>query len=186
MDIKLLDLTLKLLAHTLEKVVYEPLTQNGEVLTGVQENCLRFIYFHHDPLAKEVADGLQISNAAVTKLIDRLEKKGLVTREYSRTDRRQIILKLTPEGFRLLETARREELKRLQTIVERLDPEILAYFEAGLNNFLKAALVNMEQLDKICLRCGRAHVTACPGNLIHRNLTGRDRFINPEEDQKEE
>lgn len=176
MDIELLDLTIKLFALALEKVVYEPLTQDGEVLTPVQENCLRFIYYHQTPMVKEVAAGLQISNAAVTKLIDRLEKKGLVRREYSCADRRQILLHLTPAGSKLLENARRQSLHRLQAIVDRLDPESLVALEASLQKFLEAALINTETLDQICLRCGLAHLNECPGNLICRELTGKDRF----------
>ncbi|HBR30228.1 MAG TPA: hypothetical protein DD789_12420 [Firmicutes bacterium] len=181
MDLELLDLTLKLFNQALQKVVYEPLNQDGECLTQVQENCLRFIYFHQTPLSKEVADGLQISNAAVTKLIDRLEKKGLVERVYPPTDRRQIILKLTPVGIDLLETAHTESLRRLQVIVDRLDPEAQTALEAGLNDFLTAALVNTEQLDRICMRCGQAHFSTCPGNLIYRSLTGQDRFPTQKE-----
>lgn len=178
MDIQLLDLTLKLFYLALEKVVFEPLTQDGEYLTQVQEHCLRFIYYHQAPLVKELAAGLQISNAAATKLIDRLEKKGLVSREYSRTDRRQIHLQLTPAGIRLLENARRQSLQRLQAIVERLDPERLVSFEQSLHDFLEAAINNTDTLDQICLRCGQAHLSECPGNLICRELTGQDRFSN--------
>jgi DNA-binding MarR family transcriptional regulator len=186
MDLELLDLTLKLFSQALQKVVYEPLSQDGECLTQVQENCLRFIFFHQAPLSKEVADGLQISNAAVTKLIDRLEKKGLVERVYPPADRRQILIKLTPVGIDLLETAHKESLRRLQDIIARLAPEEQTALEVVLNSFLAAALVNTEQLDRICLRCGQAHISACPGNLIYRSLTGQDRLPTEKEMNKEE
>ena len=45
------------------------------------------IYYYHSspkqpkPSGKEVADALMISNAAVTKLLDRLEKKAYISRE---------------------------------------------------------------------------------------------------------
>lgn len=183
-DLDLLDLTLKLFVQTLEKGIYAPLTQGGSSLTPVQENCLRFIYYHPSPLAKEIADGLQISNAAVTKLIDRLERKGLVIREYPKNDRRQIIITLTETGRKLLENTHGQTCRRLQEIVDRLEPEMLASFVEGLKAFLKAALVNTEQLDRVCLRCGRAHVRDCPGNLIYRGFTGEDRF--PPKNEKEE
>ena len=170
-----MDLTIKLFALALQRVVYEPLVQNGECLTQVQENCLRFIYYHQTPMVKEVAEGLQISNAAVTKLVDRLEKKGLVRREFSRTDRRQILLSLTPAGIRLLEDARQQSLQRLQAVVARLTPESLAALEQSLHDFLAATLIDIETLDQICLHCGLAHLNECPGNLICRELTGRDR-----------
>lgn len=175
MKIELLDLTLKLFCCALDKLVYEPLEQGGQSLTSVQEDCLRFIYYHDRPLAKEVAEGLQISNAAVTKLIDRLEKRGLVVRRYPRTDRRQVILELTPTGLELVETSRRRVKERLTAIIERMAPEAQADLERGLLGFLDAALINTEYIDQICLRCGRGHITDCPGNLTYRSLTGKDR-----------
>jgi len=175
MDIHLLDLTLKLFTQTLSRLVYEPLSMSEDDLTGVQENCLRFIYYHDHSLTKEVADGLQISNAAVTKLIDRLEKKGLVSRKYPREDRRQIILELTPKGLELLETQRKKSLQRLQEIINRLEPNKVDNLKRGLFDFLDAALVKTELIDQICLRCGRSHITDCPGNLSYRSLTGEDK-----------
>lgn len=175
MKIELLDLTLKLFCCALDKQVYEPLSLEGQSLTEVQVDCLRFIYYHDQPLAKEVAEGLHISNAAVTKLIDRLEKRGLVVRRYPRTDRRQVILELTPTGLDLLETSRRKVRQRLTEIIDRMTPEGRADLERGLQGFLDAALVNTELIDQICLRCGRAHLTDCPGNLTYRSLTGEDR-----------
>lgn len=174
-DLQLLDLILKLSSQTLNKLVYEPLSQGDRYLTEVQEHCLRFIYYHDQPLAKEVADGLRISNAAVTKLIDRLEKKGLVVRRYPRADRRQIILELTLAGMELLETTSQKSKQRLAEVVNRMDPEALAGLERGLIGFLKAALINTELIDQICLRCGRAHITDCPGNITYRSLTGEDK-----------
>jgi len=183
-DLEVLDLTLKLFLNTLQKEVYEPLTQGGDTLTPIQESCLRFIYYHPTPLAKEVADGLRISNAAVTKLIDRLERKGLVVREHPKNDRRQITIALTDAGLKLLETARSQSRQRLEAIMNRLDPKTQVSFAAGLKAFLNAALVNTEKLDQVCLRCGRGHVTDCPGNMIYRGLTGQNRVI-PKKDEEE-
>lgn len=184
-DLELLDLTLKLFLQALQKEIYEPLTQGEESLTPVQESCLRFLYYHLSPSAKEVADGLQISNAAVTKLIDRLERKGLVIRGYPKSDRRQVTITLTDEGLKLLETARSQSRARLEAILNRLDPETQDLFLSGLKAFLTAALINTEKLDRVCLRCGRGHVTDCPGNIIYRGLTGQNRFQQKNEEDDE-
>ncbi|HEY8392459.1 MAG TPA: MarR family transcriptional regulator [Capillibacterium sp.] len=184
-DLELLDLTLRLFRQTLEKEIYEPTTQGEGSLTPVQESCLRFLYYHPHPLTKDVADGLQISNAAVTKLIDRLEKKGLVVRVYPKNDRRQVTLALTDAGLALLEKTRLQSRQRLATVMNRLPPEMQEAFVMGLEAFLTAALVNTEQLDRVCLRCGRGHVSACPGNIIYRGLTGHNRFQQNNEEEKE-
>lgn len=44
--------------------------------------------------------GLEASS--ITRMIERLERKGLLTRAHSRTDRRQVLLRVTPRGRRLL------------------------------------------------------------------------------------
>ncbi|HET7704675.1 MAG TPA: MarR family transcriptional regulator [Thermoanaerobaculia bacterium] len=40
----------------------------------------------------------------LTRLLDRLEKRGLVTRSRSTTDRRVVLAEIAPEGLRLLES----------------------------------------------------------------------------------
>jgi len=49
-------------------------------------------------LAAELAREYGIDASAVTRLIDRLEKRGLLTRVRSNEDRRVVRLALTPEG----------------------------------------------------------------------------------------
>jgi len=39
----------------------------------------------------------------ITRLLDRLERKGLVRRERAREDRRQVLCRITPPGLRLLQ-----------------------------------------------------------------------------------
>jgi DNA-binding MarR family transcriptional regulator len=41
---------------------------------------------------------LQVDSAAITRMLDRLEKKGLILRERSTTDRRQIDIRLSAQG----------------------------------------------------------------------------------------
>ena len=175
MDLYKLDLTLRLFCRTLSELVYQPISNRVNGLTSVQKNCLRFIYYHRNPSAKEVADGLQISNAAVTKLIDRLEKKRLVVRKFSHADRRQIILELTFEGMKKFEQEREKLLLSLQEIINRLDPETLENLKQGIEGFLEAALVKKEDIDRICIHCGWSHLPDCPGNLRYRSLTGEDK-----------
>lgn len=62
----------------------------------------------------ELAGRLQLKHHSVVELIDRLEKRGYVTRASSREDRRQVIVHLTPEGskvLRKLSVAHHEELE---------------------------------------------------------------------------
>lgn len=71
--------------------------QQGAILL----NCAR----HEGNTAAKLADlnGLDVST--ITRMVDRLEKKGLVTRTRSRKDRRQVVLRLTPKGRAVLREA---------------------------------------------------------------------------------
>lgn len=55
---------------------------------------------------KALAAAIGITSASITVLIDRLERRGLVTREVSPSDRRGLLLHPTPEGLALIESAR--------------------------------------------------------------------------------
>ncbi len=64
----------------------------------------------------ELAERLQIRPHSAVGLADRLAAQGLVERQPSRTDRRQVYVALSPKGLRLLErlsASHKEELKRL-------------------------------------------------------------------------
>lgn len=64
---------------------------------------------------------LEISSASVTKLIDRLERGGHVTREPHPTDRRALVIRITPETHRsAMDTVGRQQAKRFAAAA-RLD-----------------------------------------------------------------
>ena len=46
----------------------------------------------------EITKSLDISGAAVTLLVDKLEKLGYVERSHTRSDRRKILINITPTG----------------------------------------------------------------------------------------
>lgn len=67
-------------------------------LTGAQWKPLLLLQQGRAGTALELAREACIDAAAVTRLLDRLEAKGLVERERSETDRRVVHLRLTPAG----------------------------------------------------------------------------------------
>ncbi|HVS85162.1 MAG TPA: MarR family transcriptional regulator [Gaiellaceae bacterium] len=81
--------------------------------------------------AAELAADERVSAAAMSKLVARLERDGLVERTPSTTDRRRVGLALTANGQR---TLRRVRSRRTAWLVERLralDPDDLAAIEAA-------------------------------------------------------
>ncbi len=79
---------------------------------------------------KELAERMQIRHHSAVGLVDRLAGQGLLKRESSSTDRRQVYLTLSPQGLALLEqlsSIHKEELRRilpeLQKLIEQLSAE---------------------------------------------------------------
>ena len=82
-------------------------------LTPTQYNALRILAGSHpDPLAcRDIGSRMVTPVPDVTRLVHRLEGKGLVRRRRSRHDRRVVAVGITPAGRRLL-TAVEKPLQR--------------------------------------------------------------------------
>ena len=93
------------LARTTEALSWKPaeLLKNFE-LTGVQYNVLRILRGAGSDglICSEISERLITKDSDITRLLERLENRGLVGREKSEKDRRHVITKITAEGLRLL------------------------------------------------------------------------------------
>jgi len=89
----------------------------------------------------ELAKAVSLSQATVTGILSRLESRGLVTRRRSKSDKRRLPVRLTPDGEQLLEKAPpllqesfSEEFNRLrnweQTQILALLQRLVAMMEA--------------------------------------------------------
>jgi DNA-binding MarR family transcriptional regulator len=67
--------------------------------------------------ASEVADQVGLSRSATTRLVDRLERNGLVERRGCGTDRRGTLVGLTPKGTETFIAAGRIHLRGIGTHV---------------------------------------------------------------------
>lgn len=167
--------TFKLFCATVAETVLAPAA--GELkqydLTATQYVALRYLRLHERPTGGDMAAGLGISNAAATKLIDRLEGRGLVQRGHDPADRRAMRLELTPQGKRIAAEAADVERDRLKEVLERMPEAQAQSLERSMKAFMKAALTTPEMVNAVCLRCGREHLEDCPGNQLYFELTGR-------------
>lgn len=177
MEIEVFEKSTKLFCQTIIYQIIKPSLEGlaKEQLTEVQLSCINFVAMHSEPSIGEIAEGLAISNPASAKLVDRLVKKKLLTREEDPIDRRVLKIRLTPKGNELLEDIKKIETQQYQSILKRMSEEEIRMLETGLLGFLKAALEKPEQIDQICLRCGWTHIFNCPGNLRYQELTGNDK-----------
>ncbi|MFK4188971.1 MarR family winged helix-turn-helix transcriptional regulator [Streptomyces sparsogenes] len=92
--------------HRLERVL-----ETGHGLSAREYSLLDVLSRQHDGdgghlQMKQVADALVLSQSATTRLVTRLEDRGLLSRYLCPTDRRGIYTDVTPAGMALLEAAR--------------------------------------------------------------------------------
>ena len=74
-------------------------------LTGPQLMVMQKVDQLEAPLAKKIAQEINLSAATVTTIIDRLENRGMVIRTRSETDKRKVHLSLSDAGKTLLNSA---------------------------------------------------------------------------------
>ncbi|HHY47645.1 MAG TPA: MarR family transcriptional regulator [Firmicutes bacterium] len=174
-DGELLLTTAKLFCGALTVAVTGPVLEEIArlALTETQFAALRYILLHDMPAPTELADGLGISSAAVTRLADRLERKGLLIRQPDPEDRRTLRLVLTEEGRRIVEQVIEGEQARFDDVIKRLPPSLRDAFETGIKAFLDACLTSPDEIERICLRCGWVHNPGCPGSIAYQRLTGK-------------
>ncbi|MBC3190205.1 MarR family transcriptional regulator [Pseudonocardia sp. C8] len=78
----------------------------------------------------ELADAVLLSRSGVTRLVDRLERIGLVSRAKVAADGRGVTARLTDAGYERLRIAATTHLRGIRRhFAERLDPDDLADLE---------------------------------------------------------
>ncbi len=90
-------------------------------LTGPQLMVMQEIIVRDNIMVKQIAENINLSSATVTSILDRLEKRGLVRRERSTTDKRKVGLHLTDEGVEILQSAPKPLQQHFITRFESLE-----------------------------------------------------------------
>jgi DNA-binding MarR family transcriptional regulator len=73
-------------------------------MTGINltdGRCVDLLDVHEGLTAGELAEAASLSPGAVTTVLDRLERMGLVTRTRDEADRRRVLVELTPKAREL-------------------------------------------------------------------------------------
>jgi len=71
-------------------------------------------------------------------MLDKIEDRGLVYRNRSKTDQRTVHLQLTEEGTELLASAPNPPQGKLNSTLQKLPQDQLTNLEIGLENFINA------------------------------------------------
>lgn len=86
--------------------------------------------------AGQIAQRLSLTTGAVTNVIDRLERKGMVRREKDPKDRRKVIVSVIPESLRTTANIYRSMGEAFGSLLEGYSVEqlefLIRYFEASI------------------------------------------------------
>jgi DNA-binding MarR family transcriptional regulator len=93
------------------------------VLSDIQLAALAAIERHESMTPGELAEHEKVQPPSITRVIAVLEERGLVRRAPHATDRRQVVLTVTPEGRDLVQRVRRRREAWLAQRLQELTPE---------------------------------------------------------------
>jgi len=122
--------------------------------TVAQLRLLKMVSRTINGTVSDVAAFLGVSNAAASKAVDRIYRRGLVHRNESKRDRRAIQLSLTDEGRNVLDQYEKVLHDTFDGLFESFAPD--DFYEAGrFIDRLSADLVNVgARSNEMCFRCG--------------------------------
>ena len=109
-------------------------------LTAPQVVSLIAVYHHGALTLAEIAEQVHLSSSTMVGIIDRLEAKNLVIRERSKTDRRQVLIRITDEGQKM---AKKSPLPLQEELIKSLSK----LPEAQQRNLAKALELLVKMLD---------------------------------------
>ena len=96
--------------------------QQQTPLTPAQYHLLLALHAEPELGVGEMAAAAGCTSPTVTRMLDGLERDGVVVREHSDEDRRRTIVSLTARGKRLLAQQRRHSDERKQRLYDQLSP----------------------------------------------------------------
>ena len=111
-------------------------TQEELGITGTQASMLFMIAVGKCSTAAELAREYAIDASAVTRLLDRVEKRGLLSRVRSIEDRRVVRLELTDEGRALAERLPPIFRSVLDQVLDGFTPEEVGFLKSMLRRIL--------------------------------------------------
>jgi DNA-binding MarR family transcriptional regulator len=85
-----------------------------------------------------LAEAMDVSQASVTGIVDRMEQRGLVERQRDGEDRRVVKVALTDEGRQLIGTLAAQRREHMAQLLEDLSEEELQGFLLGVRGMRRA------------------------------------------------
>ncbi len=130
-------------------------------VTLAQLEALSLIVERRKTTVGAIAVGLGVSHVAAVKLVEKLGRKELVTRNTPDSDHRLSEIGPTTAGVSLVRRVREGRVQRLARVLDAMAPEERRALVKGLEAFVTAALRNEGALDALCVSCQTVHPTDC-------------------------
>ena len=128
-----------MLVHYMRRGLDQELAQHGEA-TSAHFIVLMMLGCEGSITAAELAKRLSQDPGAMTRLLDRMEARGLIRRVRQQDDRRRVCIELTPQGARLLPVLERAG----KVVVNRALRDFTAAEQRQLSAFLKRMIHNVQ------------------------------------------
>jgi len=109
-------------------------------LTGPQLICLRQLKQHGELTPGQLARAVSLSPATISGILDRLERRGYLTRKRRAEDKRQVLVALTKAGMELVD---RTPLPLQERFIQRL-AELPEARQAEIDRVLQRIVTMME------------------------------------------
>ena len=120
----------------------------GLGLQNSEGHLLTFLRSYSPAPISELIRVFGLKKSTMTSLLDRLEKRGLVSRGAHPSDRRSFVVSLTAEGRRLAAAVQRPVDELEQKIRDEVDDEDLRGFQRVLESIAKVTEVNVRSPRK--------------------------------------
>ncbi|AIE60025.1 MarR family winged helix-turn-helix transcriptional regulator [Bacillus methanolicus] len=94
-------------------------------LTGPQFYILHLLSKKEKFMVTEIASEMGVRPSAITVMVERLHKNGLVIRDRDENDRRVVFIQLTDKGYEILQKAKQKRFQTISNYLKHLESEEL-------------------------------------------------------------
>jgi len=167
--------SVRILSATIDEWMEEELLEATKSrVTPSQLRVLKLVARTNARRIGDVADFLAVSNAAASKAVDRLVRRGLVNRAEAVSDRRAVELSLTPEGRTILAQYEAVTNRVLKEVFGSLPQSQLEDTAEFLDQLSTRMVREGRTREGICLRCGIHFRDRC----LLRETVGRNCYFH--------
>jgi len=128
--------------------VYSRQLSGSHGLTGPQMLCLREIAEQGSLTTGALALAIALSPATLTGILDRLEVRGLVSRERRPEDKRRVLVSLTALGRQMSQELPSPMQERFSDLLQELSSEEQAVIRKALNRVAKMMEEEVPQVPR--------------------------------------